>query len=165
MNQVTSLETKNDTLQSQLRIQNEQDIQEMYHDPFSSPSKSSVRSFNTSVFFSAGTTTETSAKAVTAPSATATATENVVVDNNSNSVHMEVTELRMKNRSLQNELSISEAANERLKQNLRSVEVQDKQKSDLLSALSKQLGESKARESNLQDELDACRDDKGKQLY
>lgn len=50
-----------------------------------------------------------------------------------------------------------ETSKKRLKYVLKAVEKEDKQKSDLLSTLSKELGESTAREGSLRAELDACR--------
>ncbi|OEU11408.1 hypothetical protein FRACYDRAFT_245924 [Fragilariopsis cylindrus CCMP1102] len=166
MSQVSSLQTKNDVLHSQLRVQHTEDVQDMYHDPFSSPSKngrggitlsnSALAGFNTkSTFLSK--IDDAASTAVAGTGTTVIASTLPVFDSNSDLYHKELIELRMRNQSLQNEFDLSKQTQSRLKLNLISIEKQDKQKFDSLQILSEELKDSTKREKSLKDELDSCR--------
>jgi len=162
MNQLSQLEIEKDELraqkndlQSKLNVQHEQDVQDMYQnpygDPFASPAKAAMPSF----LEAATSNLQPSILGSTSMGGLSTST---TTDNASNAeLHCELTELRMKNNSLQSDLENSDRVKERLKKILKTVQAEDQQKLDLLTSMTKEVDESKVREASLKKELDACK--------
>ncbi len=164
MNQLSQLEiekdelrAQKDDLQSKLNIQHEQDVQDMYQnpygDPFASPAKAAMPSF-----LEAATSNLQQQSSILGSTSMGGLSTSSTADNVSNAeLHRELTELRMKNNSLQSDLENSDRVKERLKKILKTVQAEDKQKLDLLTSMTKELDDSKVREASLKKELDACK--------
>jgi chromosome segregation ATPase len=163
-----SLKRLVEMLQSTLAgLQNDKEIQDMYHDPYSShgtdadqlnpsapPTETTSSSFLPSQFLST----------IGLMSSTGVRNNDVQLPDTYVQLQQELTELRSKTKALSSanqELASYQVALEkskrRLKHALKAVEQEDKHKSELLSTLSKELGESTSREASLRSELDACK--------
>ena len=203
MNRVSKLElekdelrTQKDDLQSQLhRVQHDQDVEDMYQNPYSdpfagvaTPTKSGQAGRGGGGSFGAAapglglsgsmsflesatsnlprvdtivTSASMGAAVVPVPSTVNYNGNNTVTSPRNNdemaALHTEVTELRMKNQTLQADLETSDRVKERLKKVLKTVQKEDAKKLGLLKTVERELEESKERESVLKNELDECK--------
>jgi len=160
---VADLESKNSELESKLITQHDQDVQDMYQNPYSdpfattSPTKPKGGSFHSSNNpFLESATGNLNADMIVPVASTGNMTMNSAAADNSD-LHRELTELRMQNQSLQNDLRSSETAKNSLSVTLKTLESEEKQKSEQVALLTKELSQSKERESSLRQELDACK--------
>eukprot|EP00537_Pseudo-nitzschia_pungens_P016586 CAMPEP_0172411674 /NCGR_PEP_ID=MMETSP1061-20121228/77500_1 /TAXON_ID=37318 /ORGANISM="Pseudo-nitzschia pungens, Strain cf. pungens" /LENGTH=2278 /DNA_ID=CAMNT_0013147887 /DNA_START=464 /DNA_END=7300 /DNA_ORIENTATION=- len=160
---VADLESKNSELESKLITQHDQDVQDMYQNPYSdpfattSPTKPKGGSFHSSSNpFLESATGNLNADMIVPVASTGNMTMNSAAADNSD-LHRELTELRMQNQSLQNDLRSSETAKNSLSVTLKTLESEEKQKSEQVTLLTKELSQSKERESSLRQELDACK--------
>jgi chromosome segregation ATPase len=165
MNKVSELElekdemrAEKDDLRSKLNIQHEQDVQDMYENPYSNPFATPTKAKGgMPSFLEAATSNLSQQPSSVAPSASMGAISTTsTMENNTNTadLHRELTELRMKSQSLQTDLEASDRVKERLKKILKTVQTEDQQKVKLLNVMTKDLDETKAREALLKKELD-----------
>lgn len=129
--QVSSLELRNDELQSKLRMQDDQDVQDMYQNPYSDPFATTSPTkpkggFNSNTFLENATKNLDADMDVITPVASMGGMSSSNIDNSD--LHRELTELRMQNQSLQSNLQSSECVKERLKKVLKNVQLEDKKK-------------------------------------
>jgi len=162
MNQLSQLEMEKDELrlqkddlQSKLNVQHEQDVQDMYQNPYGDPFASPAKAKSGMPSFLAAATSQLQQPSILASTSMGGISAASTTDNAE--LHAQLTELRMKNNNLQSDLENSDRVKERLKKILKTVQAEDKQKLDMLQSMTKQLDESKARESSLKSELDACK--------
>jgi chromosome segregation ATPase len=152
VNQVSELEiekdelrTQKDDLQSQLTVQQDQEVENMYQNPYSDSLATPTKAASGMPSFLESAT----ASIVGISSST--------LDNNGTELHREMTELRLKNKTLQEDLASSDRVKDRLKKILKTVQAEDKQKMDLVAKIKQELHESKEKEGMLKNELDACK--------
>ncbi|VEU34113.1 unnamed protein product [Pseudo-nitzschia multistriata] len=173
--QVSLLESRNDELQSKLRIQHDKDVQDMYQNPYSDPFAASAAptpseaagnsGFGGNAFLEAATRNLNAAASVQVqappviPHVASLGNLSAAASNadTNSDLHRELTELRMQNQGLQNNLKSSERVKERLKKVLATVEEEHRAQTNLLSTRTRELGESRDREASLRTELDACK--------
>lgn len=145
--QLAAVEAERDALLNK----DHQQIQDMYQDPYASPMKQDISAVSGNSPDFAPQTQPFNIKPTSSPTSKLYSQEQV------DELHKQVVELQAHMDELKRKLHSSEQSKKRLKMAIKSVETQDKQKSDLLETLSRELGESTARESTLRAELDSCR--------
>ncbi|KAG7358971.1 hypothetical protein IV203_015560 [Nitzschia inconspicua] len=147
--QLAAVEAERDAL----LIKDHKQIQDMYQDPYASPMKQDISATSgSSPNISNPTKSPIMVPAPSFPFPSKQYSQEQVDE-----LHKKVLELQTHIDELKNKQHVLEQSKRRLKLALKSVENHDKQKSDLLETLSRELGESTARESTLRIELDSCR--------
>jgi len=152
MNQVSELEiekdelrTQKDDLNSQLTVQQDQEVEDMYQNPYSDSLATPTKAASGMPSF-----LESATAAIGGISSS-------TLDNNDTELHREMTELRLKNKTLQEDLASSDRVKLRLKKMLKTVQAEDKEKMDLVAKIKQELHESKEKEGIIKIELDACK--------